>query len=282
MISQDALKQRLQALSASEFEPLPERGLRSLVDAMIANIGAPDPILRDDLIYSAFYHWISRDRLPIPILRRLFTTALDDQHLFYYTGLKDTETVFTRTFSVLVVALLLASHRRHPFLKPDEVKHAHERVLAYAAQERDFRGYTPDHGWAHAAAHTADALDELACCTELDAEDLTAVLVTIRSLAGNTVPYSHQEDERLSVAAVSVLAGGAIAPEALSAWIDSFLPMVDAPGVFPASYYRRINLIHFLRSLYFRLRRPTTELEPTIKATLLGHIDQVLAKITRF
>ncbi len=282
MITPNTLKLRLQAIAPADFLPLPERGLRSLVDAMAANIGSPDPVLRDDLIYSALYHWITGDQLPAPLLRKLFRTVLDEQHLFYGSGESGTDTVFTRTFSVLVVALLLDSHCRHPFLKPVEVKYALERVLAYAAEERDFRGYTLDHGWAHAGAHTADALDELARCTELDADDLTAILVTIRSLAGNSVPYIHQEDERLSVAMVGVISCSALAPEALAAWIDSFADLIDAPGEFPGNYYRRVNLIHCLRSLYFRLRRPATQIELALKSTLLEHIDQVLGKMVRF
>ncbi len=282
MLTPDSLKQRLQSISAADFQPLPERGLRPFVDAMVAQIGSPDPILRDDLIYSAFFHWITQDRLPVPLLRNLFNTVLDDRHLFYGIGETGTDTVFTRTFSVLVVALLLDSHRRRPFLKPAEVKYAHERVLAYAAQERDFRGYTAGKGWAHAAAHTADALDELARCTELDAGDLTALLVTIRSLVGNGVAYQHQEDERLSVAVMGVMTSRVFSPEALAAWVDSFAPLVDAPGEFPESYYRRVNVIHFLRSLYFRLRRPSTDLDPDLKSALLAHIDEVLTAITRF
>ncbi len=162
------------------------------------------------------------------------------------------------------------------------MKQAHERILTYAAQERDFRGYTEEQGWAHAAAHTADALDELAHCTELDANDLTALLVTVRSLAGNSVPYLHQEDERLSVAALGVFGSGALSPEALAAWIDSFAALLDAPGEFPQTYYRRVNLIHFLRSLYFRLRRPSVELDPALKSSLLAHIDAALSNMTRF
>ncbi len=86
MLTPEALKQRLQAIAPADFTPLPERGLRSLVDAMIANIGSTDPVLRDDLIYSAFYHWITQDRLPAPLLRKLFKSALDEQHLFYSIG----------------------------------------------------------------------------------------------------------------------------------------------------------------------------------------------------
>ncbi len=282
MLTPDTLKQRLQAIAPADFTPLPERGLSALVDAMAAQIGSTDPVLRDDLIYSAFYHWITQDKLPNALLRKLFRTALDEQHLFYSIGLTGTDTVFTRTFSILLVALLLASHRKQAFLKPDEVKYACERVLAYAAQERDFRGYTGEHGWAHAAAHTADALDELARCTELDADDLTGLLVTIRALAGNTTPYTHQEDERLSVAAVGVLGARALGLEALTAWVNSFTALVDAPEEFPQRYYRRVNVIHFLRSLYFRLRREDTPVEAEVKASLVACVDMALAKLTRF
>lgn len=281
MITQPALKQKLQEIAQAGFEPAPQDELRPLLAAMTAHIGALDPLLRDDLIFMVFRHWIGRDHLPAPLLRELFDAALDERHLFYAMGGGEPDAVFTRTFSLLLLACLLDSHRRRPFLKPGEVQHALRQTLSYAAQERDFRGYVEGKGWAHSAAHTADVLDELARCTELSSAEMAELLAGIGALAANPAGvYTHQEDERLSVAARAALECGRLPVETWLAWVDGFVALAKAPGEFPHSYYRKVNVKHFLRCCYFRMRGAELQVNAALQTALIGRIEQALGQIT--
>lgn len=83
---------------------------------MMDNIGSLDPILRDELIYGTLLHWIAKSRFTFEQLRDLLNISLGSSHLFYNLGDKDQEAVFKRTFSVLIVALIINKHRKENFL----------------------------------------------------------------------------------------------------------------------------------------------------------------------
>ncbi len=134
---------------------------------MAAHIGSPDPELRDDLIYDIFAHWIEADLLDAGQLKQLLDVSLDGSHLFYRIGESGTDSVFTRTFSALVIALIVDAHRRHAFLTSGELHRVKDEIEDYLCRERDVRGYVDGKGWAHAVAHAADMLAELAQCPEL-------------------------------------------------------------------------------------------------------------------
>lgn len=250
-LSTDALRARLQAGRDQQFPlPTPEQ-VRDLTGPMLAHIGAPDGHLRDRLIYATFVRWVELQRVYEPAqLRQLLDTLLDDQHLGLSLGEAEGDAVFTRSFSVLAVPLVLIVHREQPFLQPAEVRHAFQRVMHYLAAEQDARGFvSPQKGWAHALAHTADALGELALCPELDADDLHAILDAIRAkLMSLATPLAHAEERRLVNTVDSAVSRGQLPEAALCAWADGFRSASCEP---PEAYAQCINCNHFLLELFF-------------------------------
>nr|WP_242069344.1 DUF2785 domain-containing protein [Paenibacillus dendritiformis] len=81
--------------------------------------------------------------------------------MFYRIGSEGDSTVFTRSFSVLPIALILRRHRQKPFLDLAEFQQVKHSLISYVQEEKDLRGYVNEGGWAHSAAHAADALTEL-------------------------------------------------------------------------------------------------------------------------
>lgn len=152
----------LQRIEENDYELRSGEQLRDYVKLMLEYIGDPQPKLRDDLIYSTFYKWVNEKQwFSDAELRELLLILLDEQHLFYHIGSKEDQAVFTRTFSVLIVALILQRHREQAFLASAEFTNVKEALIRYYEEEQDLRGFMPEEGWAHAAAHGADALDEL-------------------------------------------------------------------------------------------------------------------------
>lgn len=224
----------------------------NLVLHMLEQIGSPDAELRDDLIYSLLSQWIPGGVLSAEELSQLVPIILDDQHLFYHMEERGADSVFTRSFSMLVIPLLLIRHRDHPFLTHDQVHEIKNKVFDYLHAEQDLRGYVELKGWAHAVAHAADALDELAQSTELGKEDLLTLLSVVRSTM--TTPqsvYTDEEDERMVTAVIGVWKRNLVTVEEIAGWVRSFADLEESGY---ALRIQHVNAKNFLRSLYFRVK----------------------------
>ena len=255
MIPEEQLKQNLQSLAKNEYQLTEADDLETFLQAMVTHIGSLDPELRDDLIYTTFVNLIYRQQaFSAGQLRYVLQKVLDEEHLFYGIGEQDTDSVFTRTFSVLLLPLILIAHRRQPFLSPLEVGQVQQSLLRYLHEERDRRGYVQGKGWAHAIAHAADALDDLAQCVELGADELREILHEVRSLVciADTV-YTHGEDERLVTPVIAILRRELLPEEEIIRWVEGFSEAVLVVEDMPARLYIQGNVSNFLQALFFRL-----------------------------
>lgn len=225
------------------------------IPAMLEHIGSLDAELRDDLIYSTFVDWIYRQRLiPPENLHLILSCILDEQHMFYHIGVKEKDGVFTRSFSVLLLPLLLAVHRDQPYLSAKEIDEIKTALFHFLSLEKDRRGFVEGKGWAHAVAHTADALDELAVCSEMKKRDLLEILQNIRStVCDSRFAYVFGENERLSTAVLSILRRKLLSEEEINNWAQSFANFVINETGVPDKIVIRSNVQNFLQALYFRL-----------------------------
>jgi len=164
----------------------------------------------------------------------------------------------------LVVALAFAYHDKHEaFLTIAEITDIKNTVLRYVGLERDFRGYIESKGWAHAAAHIADVLAniagvEFATDTEsgynIGRAALLEVLDAAKSLVCNRYSvYTAEEDERLVPVVNMALSHEILTEDELKAWIKGFYPTDKMwyEGTVPEDYYIHVNRKYFMRSLYF-------------------------------
>ena len=201
MLDEKTLKARLSEIRDNNYVPPTQPEIYPLVLSMGNHIGSIDPVLRDDLIYMTLVTWISRKIFSTKELKEILNVLLNDQHLFKGLGEKETDTVFTRSFSMLQIQALLEVHRKKAYLPHEEMHVIKQKVLRYLSQERDLRGFVPVKGWAHAIAHTADVLVEMVQCDEYNADDLEAILAAIqRTIVTTETVYICEEDERLATA----------------------------------------------------------------------------------
>lgn len=268
------LKQKLQQIqtvnrAADQVEQPYELALH-----MMKHIGNPDPVLRDELIYITLATWIGQNVFADDQLKALMQLALDDEHLFYRIGEQDTDSVFTRTFSVLILPPILSMDRQRSFLQREDVAWIQQRLITYLREEKDVRGYVEDKGWAHASAHAADAMEDLAQSTYLAQTDLQALLhaLSIKVMESGRA-YIYDEDQRMAQAAVAVLNRNLLEQAALEAWVDQLQTARSGDirdGItLQENSHMSVNIRMFMQSLYFAVRNKEGEPFPVVRSLLL-------------
>lgn len=277
MATMTNLKDKLQTIARMNFVVPEEIELFPLALEMMDHIGSPDQELRDDLIYTSFSRWILKYRLfDGSQLRQLLLIALDDQHILYHVGEAETDSVFTRSFSVLILPLTLIANRERPFLNESDIHYVKDRMLKYLEKENDLRGYVEGKGWAHAVAHTGDAIDDLAQCPEMGKTDLIEILNAIsEKMCFDNAPYIYDEDERMTTAVISVLKRQLLENFEIENWIDNIVAILNKSRQSPNSYCH-LNGKNFLRCLYFRMR------QKNVNVDLIKKTDQALSEINRY
>lgn len=220
---------------------------------MMDNIGSLDPIIRDKLIYTTLFYWISESRFTFKQLENLLDIILDNSHLFYKLGDEDQDAVFKRTFSVLIVALVINEHRKEDFLSEKVLYEVKDKVVEYMLKERDVRGYDAVKGWAHSAAHTADALDELVQCSCFNKNDLIDILNSIKAkVCIGYYVYVDEESERMVTVVENAFNRKILSNSEIIEWLQGFT--LENPKDYRIdNFHLKINVKEFLRSLYFRL-----------------------------
>lgn len=220
--------------------------------ALFSNFASTDGELRDELSYMIFANGIiAKQTLTAEESEKLLTTALDNEHLFYKIGEFETDSVFMRSFSNLVIAALLYSDAHQPTFSAKTMQQTKKVLMTYARLEKDWRGYVEKKGWVHAMAHLADALDECAQNRTMDVQDRKEILTLISELAKSSEPLYHEEDVRLAMVAYHIILGKQVEEGFLKIWVDTCFVQRDADVV---SWTRGTNAKNFLRSLYFLLR----------------------------
>lgn len=252
------LKQELIEIRKNDYN-FTDYDLDDLSFKMMKSIGTTDSELRDGLIYTTFGQMIIiQDLLRPNQLSQLLKICLNDYNLFKGIGEKETDSVFGRSFSVLVVALILNANRRHSFLSESEVIFVKEQLFTYIETEKDIRGFVSGKGWAHSLAHASDALGEIARDPFLRENELMELLDVIKTkvLYSGSV-YNYNEDERMAAAVLQVFERRLLNEQQILNWIGSFQCSLEERKKLvsdPDSLNIMLNVRNFLYSLYFRLR----------------------------
>ncbi|WP_214710496.1 DUF2785 domain-containing protein [Exiguobacterium sp. s55] len=226
-----------------------------VIQSMLHHIGSTDAELRDQLIYTLFYRFIIEDEhLTNEQLTNLFNTTLK-YHLFHGIGETASDTVFTRAFSTLLIALILYRDRQQRFLSEPNLEMLKAKLLAYLDCEIDTRGYVPIKGWAHAIAHVADAFDELVLHPHLDETEFGEILEALWDKVMFPTVYLHDEDERLLNPIFALLERGMDEHE-IVVLLDGLPAQLSAQKqqLEPEHYWHVVhNMKTFLKSFFVKL-----------------------------
>jgi hypothetical protein len=250
---EDKLKEKLIKIQKNNYLIENQESYFTLGLEMLENIGSLDPILRDELIYGILFHWISKNKFTSEELTKLLEISIDKDHLFYKLYEKDEDAVFKRTFSVLIVALIIEKHRQEDFLSKEKLYEVKDKLIEYMNNEKDVRGYVEVKGWAHSAAHTADALDELVKCSFITKNDLSDVLKAIKTKVciGYHV-FIEEENERLVTVVDTLFNKNILSDSEIINWLNEF-ELKNPKTSYIQNMHLKVNVKGFLRALYFRL-----------------------------
>ncbi|MFJ3391170.1 DUF2785 domain-containing protein [Lysinibacillus sp. NPDC086135] len=208
LLKEDDLKEILKELQ-SGARTWQQKDHTDLIQSMMLHIGSLDSELRDDLIYGSFYELIhEKNLLEHALLTELLEECLNN---LLYKGIEERESdlVFTRTFTSLLIALILFRDNADDFLSQQKIADCKDKILANLAAEKDVRGYVPVKGWAHSVAHTADAIDELVKNPKLNkASYIEIVSALYNAILQENYAFIHNEDERILVPIFTMLGHG--------------------------------------------------------------------------
>ena len=253
-----SLRQRLRALRDGGFE-LDEPDAFPLALEIFDHLGSPDPELRDELGLTALGTWIvDQGRLTPDEVRELGRRALGDEGIRHRLGASGDDSVFRRSFSLLVLAILLYADNARGYLEEMEWREIVEALVAYCELERDLRGFVRERGWAHAVAHASDVVDECVKSRFSSSEICERLLAALdRLVAHGDEVFQAEEDERIAIALAAMISSGQLSVERLLAFVDERDLSVRAYNT---------NWKHILRSLYFRVDASPAEARREVEA----------------
>jgi len=244
---------------ANDENALPQgEWVAELTPELLGWLGSTDPELRDEFAYRILAAWIERGQYTPDQLRTMAKQMMANVE----TGLGEegTDSVFLRTYSVLILMEIVALDNASPFLDQADLDGFLETALGYLRRERDLRSWVPGPGWANAVGHTADLLMMLARNLQLGTAELERLLdgIADRLLEPSGVVFVQHEDERLAYAALNVLRRGLVGRTARDRWLERFVRPAGQESwrsvhTSEIDSAIRANVTSFARSLYFQL-----------------------------
>ncbi|MBD8036253.1 DUF2785 domain-containing protein [Solibacillus sp. A46] len=214
------MKETLESIVKKEEINLDLINIDELLHFMMQNIGNPDAYLRDDLIYRGSGELILNEKLTVEQLIVLLNTCMDDKYLYLnITHNCPSDDVFTRSFSALVIALILGKDRENRKLPEALILETIQRSVDYLMLEKDYRGFVHEKGWAHTVAHGSDLLAEaIAHPLMKDLHLCHKALQSLKSCLHTDYAFIDDEEERM-LPVIDALLDKGLTDEQLLAWV---------------------------------------------------------------
>lgn len=266
----------------NEYELPDDQDLVKLTKELLEYLSSPDPELRDEFAYGILARWIVNyryhdhdDLLDIyPILM---------QQMQYQIGVAGDDTVFMRSYSALVLSLIVYRDIREGFLTELDLQAILRTALDYLRQEKDTRAYVAGKGWATAIGNACDVLKFIVRHDLLSSADVVQVLRAIadKVLQPTDAPYDHDEEERLARVVTSALMRDALSSMEVIDWLQTFTAWRDDHHI-EDNYDYESNVIYqnskrFLWAVYIQL-----QLAPRLPYTVQEFEPELLRALKKF
>ena len=231
-----------------------DRPLDDLTAELTRMLGDTDPETRDGTAYPTLATWVERG-----VYDDLLAGLGDGMAAGLGVGLgeRDTDSVFRRSFSALVLGECIGRDNRRPLVAGNKVLDWGDRIATWLLRERDLRGFVPGKGWAHAVAHGADALGTLAESPHVATAELTVILDVIadRILLPVDQVFTNGEPDRLAAATMRVLRRNVLSLRVLEPWIARLAAAAVRKGSLGDRdpHLESGNPEAYLRALYLQL-----------------------------
>lgn len=245
-----------QILKDTEIKKWGEENKSILIKSMMLHIGSPDSELRDSLIYGTFCELILGDEIELNILSEMLKSCLNKQMLFKGIGESEKDSVFTRSFTSLLIALILHVDNQKDFLSRELIFEVKDQLISYITLEKDLRGFVVGKGWAHSIAHTSDAFDELIKNKKITANDYVGLAnVLLEKVFITDYVYIHDEEERILIPLLETLKQG-LPYEVIQVFVENIPVELEKHKAQLAEenyWYLYANCKKFLKSFYVEI-----------------------------
>ncbi len=254
-----------------------DRPLGELTAELTTLLGSPDAEERDGTAYPTLATWIDRG-----VYDDLLAGLGDGMAAGLSVGLgeRDTDHVFRRSFSALILAECVERDTTKLLLPADKILEWGDRITTWYLRENDLRGFVPGKGWAHALAHGADAIGCLAKSPHLSGPELTVLLDVIadRVLLPSPSLLVSGEPDRMALATLEVLRRDLLPLGVAEPWVARLAAAAGqtAGDAQHDPFLDSGNAEAFLRALYLQLAmgpRP-----PAIRSDLLLVLVETLRR----
>lgn len=206
-------------VQAAGFEVPADRPLDDLTAELTTMLGSTRPEVRDGTAYPALATWIERG-----VYDDLLSGLGDGMVAGLAVGLgeTDTDTVFRRSFSALILAECLERDNSRHLLPGAKIMDWGDRIAVWFLTERDSRGFVPDKGWAHAIAHGADTIGALGESPHLAGAEHSVLLDVMADRLLQQPPdqpLAAGEPDRMAAAVMRILRRNTLGTDALEPWV---------------------------------------------------------------
>lgn len=227
--------------------------LDDLTHELFEMLGDPDPRIRDSLAYPVLATWLGEG-----VYDDLLSGLGDGACAGLRAGLgaDGDDSVLRRSFSALVLADVVRRANVTGGVSPTTILTWGDSATTWFTRERDLRGFAPGRGWAHAVAHGADVLGQLARSYHLGVHELTVLLdvVADRILQPTAYRLHHGEDDRLAYAVMAILHRDLVPASVVEPWVARLGAALRAPrGAVEWPSPTAFNAQAFLRALHLQL-----------------------------
>jgi hypothetical protein len=227
--------------------------LDDLTQELFEMLGDPDPGLREGLAHAVLAKWVS-DGVYDDLLQGLADGAAAG--LTYQVGNDGDDSVFRRSCSASILAVTIGRDNLAGVAGRDKVLTWGDRATGWLTRERDLRGFVPGKGWAHAVAHGADVLGQLARSPYLGPQELTVLLdvVADRLLTPTRYHLVDGETDRMAYAVMALLHRNLVPQQVLDPWIARLAAgLATGEGAAEPRTPAAFNTEMFLRGLHLQL-----------------------------
>ena len=168
------------------------------IQFLLDNIGNLNPHIRDNLVYTLFARGFSENAFKQKQIQVIIDSFIQNIGLFRQINQPENDTIFLRTFSALLGALILESDNDKPILTDSERQLLFDWSIRYLKEEKDFRGYVTNKGWAHSVAHGSDFLGATLSHHDFKPKSVSAIFEVITSIFQNLKnPFVDDFDKKI-------------------------------------------------------------------------------------
>lgn len=265
-----------QTIVDNEYELTNKSDLLLRTRELVEYLGSPDPLLRETFAYDILARWIVSYRYHSPEeLRGLYQVLM--RQMKSTLGMKSEDSIFARSYSAAILALIVYRDSREGILDELEVQEILHHAITYLLEEQDTRTYIPEKGWANALTNVSDLFKFLAQHPELAPAELQRLLHAIADKLMQAVetPFSHNEEERLAKVVLTVMLRNDLNAYDFTDWLNR-LHEWRLENNLDNQYQEQLNatyqnIKHFLWALWVqmqlvpRLPLSAQEFEPDLK-----------------